>query len=214
MKNVISAAVLAIVLSSTVFATWAMIPLDELVADCDLIVIGTLRSAIEDSEGLGKGYIQVEHITTRGVRTLDGIPLHPGDNLKITWADNWACASGMHRGRENKNGTWLLKIQNDGTVTAAYPGRFRPVEDLNEIEKVLHRKQTRKNFARVDVSSENIRDEIFAESFASTDAAMPVDVTPFNDYSPVRALIAALFSLGLYSILYRSRFRIRSPWQT
>lgn len=207
MKNVITMAVLTLILSNTLFATWALIPLDELVADSDLIVIGTLHSAAEDSEGFGKGYIVVDRVLTKDAKTLDDVPLKQGDNLKITWADNWACAAGMHRARENKEGIYLLEVQKDGTVTAAYPGRFRSLDDLREIEELERRKQT-KGSNRVDVVPE-IKASVHVDSFESKNLMKFVDVSPFNDFSPFNAFLTAVFSLGLYLVLYRSRFRIR-----
>lgn len=203
MKKVISAALLALCLSNPLFAKWLMIPLDELVADSDLIVIGTLNSATENSKGLGKGYIVVEQILTNGANRLDGVPLKQGDNLKITWEDNWACAAGMHRARENNVGIYLLEVQKDGTVTAAYPGRFRSINDLHEIE-VLQRRTPTKELDRVDVLFE-IEKHIPVDSVESPN----LDVSPFSDYSPFNAFLTAILSLGLYLILYKSRLRIR-----
>lgn len=207
MKNLISVAVLTLILSNSLFAKWALIPLDELVADSDLIVIGTLHSATEDSEGLGKGYIVVDYVLTKNAHTLDGVPLKQGDNLKITWADNWACAAGMHLARENKEGIYLLEIRKDGTVTAGYPGRFRPIDGLREIENLIKRPKQSSSFDRVDVSSQtNVY--IPVDSLESANPITLVDVSPFN-YSPFNAFLAAVLSIGVYLILYKSRFRIR-----
>ena len=173
-----------------------------------MVVIGTLHSATENIEGLGKGYILVDRVVTKEVRILeDGRFLRPDDNLKVTWADNWACVSGMHLGRENKNGIWLLTIQKDGTVTAGYPGRFRDLGDLREIEQILARDPNKK-VSRVDVLVDDIG-ETSTGSFEATNAVEAIDVSSFDDYSPYRGLFVALVSLGLYWFLYRSRFRIR-----
>lgn len=216
MRNLVCAATLSIFFSTTVLGTWAWIPLAQLVPDSDLIIIGTLHSAAEDAEGIGNGYILVERIMTRGVKTLDGAPLQPGANLKINWADDWACAMGMHRGREGKRGVWLLKIEDDGTVDAAYPGRFVGMEELNDVERLL-RKRPVKNSARVDILNEDwnvskpgsVDTGILPDVPVAVNSLKAVDTTPFDDYSHLRALITLLFSFGLYVILYRSRFRIR-----
>lgn len=208
MKKLVSAVAILVLLSTTTFAKWAMIPLDELVADSDLIVVGTLHSATENSEYEGRGNILVDEIITKGVKTFGGRPLKPGDNLKITWLDNWACASGMHLGWQNKKGIFLLKIQKYGTVAAGYPGRFSSLADLNKIKVLLHREKM-KGANRVDILAPKIDDEVPAVLFEPNDVTIAVDASTFNGYSPYRALFTALLSLGLYLILYRRRFRIR-----
>jgi hypothetical protein len=207
MKKLIIAVLLSLFLGSNLWANWALISLDELVADSKLIVVGTLHSGFENDEGIGRGYILIEQVFTKETRTLEGVPLKSGDNLKITWADNWACASGMHRRRENERGLWLLKVQNDGTVTAGYPGRFRSVEDLVEVKKLLRRAKDRTN-AHVDVTVERPLQST-TNLVEHADQVPTVDVASFYETSPARAIIAFLLSLGLYWVLYRSRFRIR-----
>lgn len=208
MKKLISVTGLSLLLSTTLFAKWAMIPLDELVADTDLIVIGTLHSASENSEYEGKGYIRVEQVITKGVNTLDGRPLVAGDNLKLTWLGNWACAMGMHLRWENQRGIWLLTIGKDGTVKAGYPGRFRQIDDFREIQALLHRKQLKKA-GQVDISSWDHAHERSIRPVGQVATIDAVDVSPSDDHSPSAAVLTALFSLGLYWALYRSRFRIR-----
>jgi hypothetical protein len=208
MRRLVSAVVLVVFLSTTTFAEWALIPLDELVADSDLIVIGTLHSATENSEYEGKGYILIDEIITKDVETFDRRPLKPGDNLKITWLDNWACALGMHLGWENKKGVFLMKIQKDGTVAAGYPGRFRTLADLTEINQLLGR-QKMKRAGRVEVSAARIINKVPVAPLEPNNMAVVVDVSPFDDSSLYRALFTALLSLGAYLVLYRSRFRIR-----
>jgi hypothetical protein len=182
-----------------------MIPLDELVAEADLIVVGTLYSADEDSEGIGKGYIRVEEIISGKATTIENRPLRVGDSLKIRWADNWACAAGMHMGRQGRKGVWLLDVEKDGTVGASYPGKFDEVEQLGEIRRLLHRVKSKPPIA-VDVLQQEAASLI---SPVQTMEVVVADVSPFPDYSLARAAITLLLSAGLYWILYRSRFRIR-----
>src|SRR5688500_18658677 len=137
-------------LTTTVFGMWALIPLDELVEESDLIVTGTLHSATEDSQGLGRGYIRVENIVAGNAVSLDKRPLAIGDNLKIEWADDWACAMGMHMGRRNQIGVWLLDVEKDGSVSAAYPGKFESMYQFAEIRRLLRKSKAKKSLA-VDV---------------------------------------------------------------
>src|SRR5687767_14379706 len=102
MKELILSAVVGLSLSTIVPGMWALVPLDELVAESDLIIVGTLYAAAEDDEGIGKGYIMVDEIVSGRAKTFENRPLVVGNSLKITWADNWACAMGMHMGRANQ----------------------------------------------------------------------------------------------------------------
>lgn len=210
MKNVVFVSLIPLLLSTTLFATWALIPLDELVDDSDLIIIGTLHSATENSDGLGTGYILMDQVMTTGIKTSEGRSLRPGDNLKITWADNWACAMDMHLGWANKKGIWLLKIENDGTVKAGYPGRFRDLDELTNIRNLMSKRSRVKTSKPVVLAS----DELFC-AFRDDGEMEPIPLTEWREYDlierdPWPLTIFVLFaSIFLYWFLYRSRFRIR-----
>ena len=62
MKKLILGCALLILLSSTVFATWLLIPLKDLIMDTQVIVVGTLRTAKEDSDVKGEGYVLVDEV--------------------------------------------------------------------------------------------------------------------------------------------------------
>ena len=184
---------------------WAMIPLDEVVRESDLIIVGTLYSATEDSEGLGSGHIRVEAIIGGKAVSLDDLPLAIGDSLKIKWADNWACAAGMHIGRQDRIGVWLLDVEEDGSVSAAHPGKFESIEQLGEIIRLLRNAKAKKA-VEVDVYRKQTRPAVL---FTEKREVLAVDVSPPADHSLARGLITFLFATGLYWLLYRSRIRIR-----
>ena len=202
-KGPIFALPFVLCLSTTLFATWALVPLEQLVAKSDLIVTGTLYSAAEDSHGIGHGYIRVETIVWGKALTMSEEPLKPGDKLKIKWADDWGCAAGMHMGRQGKPGVWLLEVKGDGSVSAAYPGRFTPLEKLDDIRNLAERTRT-KRFPSVHVDIPEPRaDEAKAVEFQI------VDISPFRENSPVGAAVVLMIATALYWLLYKSRFRIR-----
>jgi len=194
-------------LTTPIFAKWALVPLDELVAESDLIVIGTLHSAFENEEGLGSGQILVEKIITEGAKTQEGSQLMPGDNLKINWSDNWACAAGTHVGRVNKKGIYLLNVQLNGTVSAAYPGRFIEVAELGQVTRFLKRQKDKKS-AKVDVAKEQLP-KLAEPSKTYLLSHESIPSTPIDDLASLRAGLVLLFSFGLYLFMYKSRFRIR-----
>jgi hypothetical protein len=101
-----------------------------------------------------------------------------------------------------EKGVWLLKIDKDGTVNAAYPGRFRQLTERNQIRRLL--KSTKLNqFMAVDVRDDE-QDSIECDS-----NQISVDITPYENYSVLRASIVLVLSIGLYWLLYKSHFRIR-----
>ncbi len=204
MKKIVSACVFQLVLSSGLWATWALIPLDELIKDTGLIVIGTLNSAQEDYEGIGRGYISVDSVITSGATTWDNKPLANGDNIKITWADNWACAGGMHLGWQGTKGIWLLKIKDNGTVVAGYPGRFISIEELYTIRELLGRQKEIRSVA-VDISDVDSHSQLREPE--SAQQINKFDTT--EQYSMSRASFVLSLFVSLYWILYKTRFRIR-----
>jgi hypothetical protein len=208
MRKIFAIGLTGVLFSSTLFGAWAWIELDELVRESDLMVIGTLHSATEDNDGIGRGRIKVEEIIAGKAMTFDGVSLKVGDNLRINWADNWACAAGMHQRRIGKLGVWLLEVEDNGTVSAAYPGKFTNIGELPEIRR-LHRKGKPKGTAAVDIALEqtpNFEPEI--QDVARVQHHV-IDIAPNNDDSVTRAFLVLLIATGLYWTFYGSRFRIR-----
>jgi hypothetical protein len=204
MKKSVRCIVFLLLASSTLRATWASIPLKELVEDSDLIVIGTLHSANEDGDGIGQGYVSVEQIISRDLGdsylTTAGRRLAIGDNLRIKWADNWACAAGMHMSRVGKKGIWLLKVDGEGAAQAGYPGRFRPVSDSNQIDRLVT-KSAIKRPALLNVNTGETDEEPSLSTF--------IEQAPNSDLAVLRAAATLLISIGLYFLLYKSRYGIR-----
>lgn len=204
MKRIVWSLLFMLVSVGSVTAEWALLQLDELVKDTDLVVIGTLHSASEDYEGIGQGYILIEEILPRRAmqHTSSGEALKPGDNLRLAWADNWACAAGMHMGWQGEKGIWLLNIQSDGSVRAGYPGRFVDVADRTEIERLLRRVKPKRTVAVETQANLGNSEDVGSHE-------MRVDVTPFREYHAFRAAVVLLLCGCLYWLLYKSRFSIR-----
>lgn len=113
------------------FAALRNIPLDELVKDSDLIVIGTLQSVSEFSyggENKGEGMILVEQIILGNIKTHKNLPLKSGDKLKLVWNENFSCVYGIHKRTENQKGIWFLRVETNGTVIAGHPNMFKSSE--------------------------------------------------------------------------------------
>lgn len=199
--------ILAIVLIASVAmrASWADIPLDKLAQDTDLIVVGTLHSESESDEGIGEGYILIEEIIRSNSITKGGESLKTGENLKIRWQDNWACAGGMHMRRVGKQGIWLLKVNDDRSVDAGYPGRFLELGERADLDKILKRisRPLKQNMVE-------IRD-ISAQNYANTSASPELRVSGVSEQDnwAARVLCVLFLSIAGYWFLYRSRFRIR-----
>ena len=114
-----------------------MLPLEELVCDSDLIVVGTLSSVSEYSENgmdYGQGMITVDE-TIWGAVT-------PGETLTMKWDNpsNLGCPRVGHGHNSDKKGIWLLTLSSDCEVRANHPGRFVELDHKEEVAKILSQK--------------------------------------------------------------------------
>jgi hypothetical protein len=198
---------------------WALISTDELVKESDLIVVGTLQSVsryTKDNVDYSEGKIVVEKVISGYVKTIEGFPPKLGDKIKFKWQASTliVCPRLDHSGNENEKGIWLLEVESDGTVSADYPRRFNSLNEMSEIKKILRKTKVRKTSQRVELLNENPLN-ITNQQLQNSDTFKNQTIEPIKtsatvgSYSTFNALLVALFSLGLYWILYRSRFKIR-----
>lgn len=116
-------------------AEWAMVPVETLVQESDIIVVGTLRDVSEytaDWVDYGQGHIVVREVIWGRVS--------PGDSLLLKWsnASALACPRVEHRGRAGWEGIWLLTPEGDA-VSANHPGRFVELSERRQVEAALAR---------------------------------------------------------------------------
>jgi hypothetical protein len=121
------------------FSMWALIPLDELVQDSDLIVIGTLNEVSEysqDGMDYAQGSILIEEVVWGAAKA--------GQALALKWQNTTGlvCPRVEHRHDQGKKGIWLLTAEDNGEVVRAnYPGRFLALSDRSKVERILVRKK-------------------------------------------------------------------------
>ncbi|MDQ3713855.1 MAG: hypothetical protein M3388_16770 [Acidobacteriota bacterium] len=218
MKTLFTACFIILLFSFNCFAMWALISTDELVKESDLIVIGTLQSIskyTKDNVDYSEGKIVVEKVISGYVKTTEGFPLELGDKIKFKWQASTliVCPRLDHSGNENEKGIWLLEVESDGTVSADYPRRFNSLDEMSKIKKILRKMKVRKTSQRVELLNENplntTNQQIQNLDTFENQTIEPVKTSTTVGYSTFNALLVALFSLGLYLILYRSRFKIR-----
>ena len=118
-------------------AEWVMLPLEELVCDSDLIVVGALSSVSEYSKNgmdYGQGTITVDE-------TIWGA-VPPGETLTLKWENpsNLMCPRVGRRDNSDKMGIWLLTLSSDREVRANHPGRFVELDHKEKVAKILSRK--------------------------------------------------------------------------
>ena len=124
---------LFLIIPANVRAMWANVPLEELVQESDLIVVGTLRDVSEhtaDGMDYGEGRIVVRAVIWGRVS--------PGDSLLLKWQNSStiACPRVEHKYNANEEGIWLLT--RDGEAVAAnYPGRFVELKERRAVLKAL-----------------------------------------------------------------------------
>ena len=129
--------ILVLALSSSSPSMWALISLDDLVQDCDLIVVGTLGQVSEYSSGgtdYGSGTITVDEVVWGDAKISQAITLKWENGTGVI------CPRLEHRSNQGTKGIWLLTKGNAGEVYADYPGRFVDLADRPKVERILRRK--------------------------------------------------------------------------
>jgi hypothetical protein len=120
--------------SSSSLAMWRIPPLDELVHDSDIIVIGTLEQVSEYTQNgmdYGQGSILIDEVVW-GME-------NPGGLLSLKWQNEsiLACPRVEHRHNEGKKSIWLLTVEPDGSVRANNPGRVVELGERPRVEQCL-----------------------------------------------------------------------------
>ena len=214
------------------FEEW--IPLDQLVKESDLIVSGTLYSVsnyTNNNIDYSEGIIGVKEFISGNVKTTADSSLKMGDRIKLTWQNPSTKIYGRIElgGSKNNEVIWILKVKSDGTVTADnfFSMRAASTRQLREIREILQKEKTRKDLRKVklfnitylhylDINNQNylhyldINNQNQQTHNSNTIQNQITEVDKKDSkYSYSSALITILFSIGLYWILYRSRFKIR-----
>jgi hypothetical protein len=200
------------------FSQW--IPLDQLVKESDLIVRGTLRSVshyTNDNTDYSEGVIVIEEVVSGSVKTTEDSPLKSGDRIKLTWQNPSTKIHGRIElgGSEDNEVIWILRAKSDGNVTAdnLFSIRAATTNQLGEIRKILRKQRTRKDLQTVKLFDEicpSITNPNQQTQNSDTNQNHVIEVNiKSSQNSSLAVLITILFSLSLYWILYRSRFKIR-----
>jgi hypothetical protein len=116
---------------------WALVPLEELVQDCDLIVVGTLDGVSEYSQNgmdYGQGTILIDEVIWGAASA--------GDSVLLKWQNSSAriCPRVEHRQSQGEKAIWLLTAEHGGVVRANDPGRCVHLGDRGKVERILKRK--------------------------------------------------------------------------
>jgi len=134
MRRLLFAGLIVAAMASLSEAMWAYVPLEALVQESELIVVGTLSGVSEfSSQGMdyGEGVILVEDVIWGQVTA--------GETLTLRWQNrtNVVCPRVDHSHAAGKKGIWLLTVKQDHEVNANYPGRFVELEERNKVAKAL-----------------------------------------------------------------------------
>lgn len=200
------------------FTQWK--PLERLVKESDLIVSGTLHSVsnyTKDNIDYSEGIIVIEEFISGNVKTTEDSPLKTGDKIKLTWQNP---STKTHNrvelgGSENNETIKILRVKGDGTVTVDnyFSMRSASTKQRNEIREILQKQKTRKSLRKVKLFNETYSDANNQNWQTQNPNTIQNQITEADKkasgYSYPNALITILFSISLYWILYRSRFRIR-----
>lgn len=215
MKKLLFAGLVMMLFSSSLFASWNFIALDELVKDSDLIVVGTLQNVSEytkDDYDYGEGEILIDQVVSGNIKSVDGYPLRPTDKIQLKWR-NWsaiACPRVEHRYHANQKFIWLLTVENVENVQADYPGRAVSLDNLSEVQKLV-KKFRQKEFKVLKKleDKQNIQLSPVEERPVPQICGFDFANRKRSEYSPLAALVVIGLAGFLYYILYWSKFKIR-----
>lgn len=112
---------------------WQTIPLEELVQDSDLIIIGTLSQIQRECDGITD--FCTGTLTVKDCLWGDS---SPGRKLLLTWEDALGWSSQIeHRQHESQEKLWLLKCDTGRIVRADYPWRVRDSSERAIVERLI-----------------------------------------------------------------------------
>ncbi len=215
MKNLLAACFIILAFASASFAKLMPVPLSEVIANSDLIVIGTLKEVSERKEGgtiYGKGKIVVEEFIAGNIATASGFKLKTGDELRLNYIEGFVCVYGSHKRIENQKGVFLLALDDNGEIQYE---DFWTLVSLAEIRSFLKKGvNPREVFKTIKTQNEaeqntqipaveNSRKETPEISFGVYSLERKIN------YHLISAFLVILASFSLYYLLYRSRFKIR-----
>lgn len=109
-------------------------PLDVLVHESDIIVVGTLQDVSEftkDGVDYGEGKILVEEVLWGNARV--------GEKLLLKWRNASAimCPRDEHAHNKDKKLVWLLTSSDTGVVYASNSGRVVKLDKLSEVKNLM-----------------------------------------------------------------------------
>ena len=126
---------LALAWAAPCHARWASVPLDQLVMESDLVLVGTLGEVGEYTRGgrdYGRGVILVNEVLWGNVRR--------GERLALRWENYHGIGERLnHRQEANRRLVWLLTRGEGGTVRADYPWRVLPLSHRAAVAGLLSR---------------------------------------------------------------------------
>ena len=141
MREMVRAAVAGtgILIAGVAWASWLHIPIERLVADSDLAVVGVLSDVRERKENAKDGFT---YIFREGRIRVDEVVFgvaKAGDDLLLKWTDGGPGEDLNHQQHAGLRVVWLLRRDADGSVLADYPWRIIRLcqGDLTPVRKRL-----------------------------------------------------------------------------
>lgn len=213
MKKIVVVTIFITLFSNFAVAAFAIMKIEERVQKHNLIVIGKLQDVSEsetEAQRISKGALVIEKVIFGSFTDSKGQNLKIGDKVDVKWSNSkmFACQFGF---AENNKQVWFLNVDNQGNIESFHPSTSTGLEDLSEVKqqlKLQNKKDNLSKFIKIQNTETNYSITQPNQNDETVKCLYSIQEKP-KKYSPFSALIVAIFSISLYFVLYRSRYKIR-----
>lgn len=118
-------------------AKWALVPLDDLLKETDIIVVARLTEVRETTKKTTK-YCSGTLTVTEVIRGNAKV----SEELRLKWSNDRdiVCPRVEHAPYKGNPMIWLLQTSTNGAVRADYPGRVLDPKSRSELDMLLKKK--------------------------------------------------------------------------
>lgn len=214
MKKLTAICFVVLLFSTIGYAEFAILKIEERVKNSNLIVVGKLTNVSEsETENLriSKGTLVVEKVIYGNFVDSKGQRLKAESRFDIEWRNSKmiACQFGF---AENEAEIWFLTVDDMGRIESLSPGSSASLADLPEVKKHLKKLKRANEVAKTIEIQNNSEQMSLNQIEVKNEPQVSFGIYSLErkpNYSLISVFCVIFVSVGLYYLLYRSRFKIR-----